>query len=67
MDRVYSFACYEEIGISIPNPKSLTRLSGPAEVMERIIAFALQNGIEVVDLQPGEYDKYIAMDLLSEA
>lgn len=65
-NHVRAFICYEDVGISIPNPKTVTRISGSAEDMGRLIAYAIQSGIEVSGLLPGEYEKYIAMDLASD-
>jgi hypothetical protein len=66
MTKIVSFVCCEDVGIGISNPGTVTRISGSVEDMERLIAYALQSGIEVSGLLSGECEKYLSMDLASE-
>jgi hypothetical protein len=57
------FEVFETIGIGIPNPRSVTRITGPPEKMERLIAFLLQSGEEVSGITEEERQRYLAMEI----
>jgi hypothetical protein len=55
------FSCYETIGIGIPNPRTVTQISGPPEALEkiahvydRLYSFCEENMIETSELRPEE-------------
>lgn len=57
---IKGFSAFEEIGLSIPNPRSCYSISGPAEEIERYLAlaFQLELGLEIQGLTDEEVEKY---------
>ena len=51
----------------IPAHRPTVSISGSEEDMECLIAYSLQRGMQVDGLLPGESEKYLAMDLASDA
>ena len=57
------FSCYETIGIGIPNPRSVTKISGPPELIgkmvvayERLEKYCEEMMIELSELRAEEVD-----------
>jgi hypothetical protein len=61
--EIIGFKCYEDVDVGISNPESCKRLEGSPEDIERIIAFALQGGVEVFGLSENERQKYLKLEI----
>ncbi len=61
--KMKSFEIYENIGIGIPNPKTVAKVTGSPEDLERLLAFSLQSGLEVHGLTEEEKQKYLNLDV----
>jgi hypothetical protein len=57
-----SFEAYENIGIGITNPRSVTKFTGPPEDLEKLIAVWIQSGYEVDGITEEEKQKYLDFD-----
>lgn len=57
------FEVYEDIGIGIPNPRTVTKVTGSPEDLERFIAFCVQSGYEVHGLTEEEKEKYLKFEV----
>lgn len=55
------FVAYEDIAIGVPNPMVVIKTGSP-EGLERLLAFALQSGLEVEGITEEERKKYLEMD-----
>ena len=61
--KTVGFEIYENIGIGIPNPEPITKITGSPEDLERLIAFCVQSGYEVQDLSEEEKEKYLNFEV----
>lgn len=63
MKSIKAFEVYETVAISITNPGHVARIKGSPDKLERLLAFAIQSGQEVVGISEEERQKYLKMDL----
>lgn len=54
-----SFEAYEDIGIGIINPRSIIKISGAAEYLEKFIISCIKSGIDIEGLSKEEIEKYL--------
>ena len=62
-DRIIAFTAYENQSIGIVNITSYLKIKGTAENIERLIAFALQSGIDVDGLTESERETLLALEI----
>lgn len=62
-DRIIAFAAYEDQSIGIVNITSYLKIKGTAENIERLIAFALQSGMDVDGLTESEHENLLALEI----
>lgn len=60
--KIVSFEAVEDLGIGIPNPRTVRKFTGPPEMLERLIAFWVQNGYSD-GLTEEEKAKYLKIEV----